>query len=128
MSVCDGIVNLTRDGNFYYSYEEDAVIMFYLFRYKIIDDEVGFSVKNLNRVINTFRKNNISYYIDDTYQKFDNNKYYEILDKSKLYYELSLDIDDIVNYLNNNIERKYIRRIINKIKEVIDEGKVDCNK
>ena len=122
MSVCNSIVILTKDGKFYYSYEEDAVIMFYLFRYKIIDDKVGFSVKNLNRVINAFRKNNISYYVDDTYQEFDNNKYYEILDKSKLYYELSLDIDDIVNYLNNNIERKYIRRVINKIKEVIDEG------
>lgn len=122
MSVCNGVVNLTRDGKFYYSYEEDAVIMFYLFGYKIIDGEVGFPVKSLNRVINTFKKNNISYYVDDIYQEFDNNKYYEILDKSKLYYELSLDIDNIVNYLNSNIERKYIRMIINKIKEVINEG------
>jgi hypothetical protein len=122
VSVCNGIVNLTRDGKFYYSYEEDAVIMFYLFRYKIIYDRVVFSVKNLNRIINVLKKKNINYCLDDVYQEFDNNRYYEILDKSKLYYELSLDIDNIVNYLNNNIERKYIRRIINKIKVVIDEG------
>ena len=69
------------------------------------------------------KKLEINYYIDDAnFHKFDDNKYQEIYEKSKSYYELSLEVDNIYNYLINNIERKYIKRLITKIWEVIDEG------
>ena len=114
---------MIKVGNFYHIYDEDAIIMFYLFKYKISDNKVGFPVRSLDKVINKLTKNSINYYIDESNSKcFDNNNYLELLDKSKLYYELNLEIDDIYTYLISNIERKYIKRIISKIKDVIDEG------
>lgn len=114
---------MIKVGNFYHVYDEDAIIMFYLFKYKINDNKVGFPVKILDRVINKLIKNGINFYVDESNSRcFDNNSYLELLDKSKLYYELNLEVEDIYNYLINNIERKYIKRIISKIKDVIDEG------
>ena len=114
---------MIRVGNFYHIYDEDAIIMFYLFKYKINDNKGGFPIRSLEKVINKLIKNNINYYVDENnFKYFDNNGYLELLDKSKLYYELNLEIEDIYNYLISNIERKYIKRIISKIKDVIDEG------
>lgn len=118
----DSIV-MIKVGTFYHIYDKDMIIINYLFKYKIINDKVGFSISNLNKVINKLKKLEINYYIDDTiFYKFDNNKYQEIYEKSKTYYELSLEIENIYNYLMNNIERKYMKRLIPKIWEVIDEG------
>lgn len=114
---------MIKVGNFYHIYDEDAIIMFYLFKYKISDNKVWFPVRSLDKAINKLTKNSINYYIEESNSKyFQNNSYLELLDKSKLYYERSLEIDDIYNYLISNIERKYIKRIISKIKDVIDEG------
>lgn len=84
---------------------------------------MGFPVSSLDKVKRRLKKENINYYIDDNnHMEFNDNKYSEVLDKSNCILELKKDIEDIYNYLNSNIERKYIKRIINKIKEVIDEG------
>ena len=118
----DSIV-MIKVGTFYHIYDKDMIIINYLFKYKIIDDRVGFPVSALNKVINKLKKLEINYYIDDTnFYEFDDNKYQEIYENSKTYYELSLEVDNIYNYLMNNIERKYIKRLITKIWEVIDEG------
>lgn len=118
----DSIV-MIKVGTFYHIYDKDMIIINYLFKYKIIDDRVGFPVSALTKVINKLKKLEINYYIDDTnFYEFDDNKYQEIYENSKTYYELSLEVDNIYNYLMNNIERKYIKRLITKIWEVIDEG------
>lgn len=118
----DSVV-MIKVGNFYHIYDKDIIIINYLFKYKIIDDRVGFPVSALTKVINKLKKLEVDYYIDDTnFHKFDDNKYQEIYEKSKSYYELSLEVDNIYNYLMNNIERKYIKRLITKIWDVIDEG------
>ena len=45
------------------------------------------------------KKLEINYYIDDTnFHKFGDNKYQEIYEKSKSYYEISLEVDNIYNY------------------------------
>lgn len=116
---------MIKVGNFYHIYDEDAIIMFYLFKYVVGDknNRVGFPVKNLTKVVNTLKAKEISYYIDDNnLYEFNNDNYYQILDRSKIYYSLVKDVDDIYKYLMDNIERKYIKRIINKIKDIIDEG------
>lgn len=115
---------MIKVGNFYHSYDDDGIILNYLFNYKIKDNSiVGFPVSSLDKIKRRLEKENINYYIDDNnYMEFKDNKYSEVLDKSNCILELKKDIEDIYNYLNSNIERKYIKRIINKIKEVIDEG------
>lgn len=118
----DSIV-MIKVGTFYHIYDKDMIIINYLFKYKIIDNRVGFPVSALTKVTNKLKKLEINYYIDDTnFYEFDDNKYQEIYENSKTYYELSLEVDNIYNYLMNNIERKYIKRLITKIWEVIDEG------
>lgn len=118
----DSVV-MIKVGNFYHIYDKDIVIINYLLKYKIIDNKIGFPVSSLNKVIGKLKKEKINYYIDDAnFYKFDDNKYQESYETSKSYYELSLEIDNIYNYLMNNIERKYIKRLITKIWEVIDEG------
>ena len=115
---------MIKVGNFYHSYDDDGIILNYLFNYKIKDNSiVGFPVSSLDKIKRRLEKENINYYIyDNNYMEFKDNKYSEVLDKSNCILELKKDIEDIYNYLNSNIERKYIKRIINKIKEVIDEG------
>ena len=93
----DSIV-MIKVGTFYHIYDKDMIIINYLFKYKIINDKVEFPISNLNKVINKLKKLEINYYIDDTiFYKFDNNKYQEIYEKSKTYYELSLEIENIYN-------------------------------
>ena len=77
---------------------------------------------NLIKVVNKLKSLQINYYISEELMEFENNNYFQMLEKSKTYHLLMRDVDDIYNYLVSNIERKYIKRIINKIKEVIDEG------
>lgn len=119
------VIVMIKVGNFYHLYDEDALIMFYLFKYVIGENNnrVGFPVKNLSKVVNNLKSKEISYYVDDNnFCYFDNENYYQILEKSKIYYDLVKDVDNIYKYLIDNIERKYIKRIITRIKEVIDEG------
>ena len=93
----DSIV-MIKVGTFYHIYDKDMIIINYLFKYNIINDKVEFPISNLNKVINKLKKLEINYYIDDTiFYKFDNNKYQEIYEKSKTYYELSLEIENIYN-------------------------------
>lgn len=109
-------------GNFYQTFDDDAVIMNYLFGYKIKDNRVGFPISSFNKIINKLDKSNINYFIDDIEKRFDNNNYSSLLEKSNDILELKIDFDNIYSYLYSNIERKYIRRVVNKIKDVIDEG------
>lgn len=115
---------MIKVGNFYHSYDDDGIILNYLFNYKIKDnDVVGFPISSLDKVRRRLEKEHINYYIDDkNYREFNDNKYREVLDKSNNILELNKDIEDINNYLNSNIERKYIKKVINRIKGVIDEG------
>lgn len=115
---------MIKVGNFYHSYDDDGIILNYLFNYKIKDNDiVGFPISSLDKVKRRLEKEHINYYIDDKkYREFNDNKYREVLDKSNNILELKKDIEDINNYLNSNIERKYIKKVINRIKGVIDEG------
>ena len=116
-------VVLIKVGNFYHIYDKDAMILNYLLKYKMVDNRVGFPVKSLDKVIKNLQKNKINYYIsEDDFQEFADNDYQQILEKSILYYELSLETLEIYNFLNSNIESKFIKKTISKIKEIIDEG------
>ena len=109
-------------GNFYQTFDDDSIILNYLFDYQIKDKRIGFPVQTISKVVNKLNDSNINYFVDNKYYSFDDNQYLQILDKSKEIYLLKENIKDINNYLTNNIERKYIKRIIDKINEVIDNG------
>lgn len=114
---------MVKVGNFYHTYEEDSVILHYLFHYKRKDELVGFPVNTLKKVLRILDKNYIGYYIEgQEKQNYNNNQYQDVLEKASLYLELEEDVEEIYQYLMDNIERKYIKRVITKIKDIIDEG------
>ena len=114
---------LIKVGNFYRTYDEDGVILHYLFQYKLLDNQVGFPVGTLKKVLTKLENKKISYYVNEEIcNSYENNTYIEVLEKAEFYLELKKDVDDIYQYLTSNIERKYIKKVIHKIKEVIDEG------
>ena len=116
-------VILIKSGSFYVTFLEDAIILNYLLKYKVVENRVGFPIKSLDKVIKNLQKNKINYYISENdFQEFADNNYQQTLEKSILYYELSLETLEIYNFLNSNIERKFIKKTISKIKEIIDEG------
>lgn len=113
---------MIKVGNFYHTYD-DSVILHYLFQYKIKNNMLGFPIGALKKVVAKLDREKISYYIHDyKCNDFENNTYLDILKKAELYLKLRGDVEDIYQYLMSNIERKYIKKVIDKIKVIIDEG------
>ena len=86
-------VKLYKNGGFYTSYGNDAIIISYVCNYKIINNKIGFPINSINKVINILIDNKINYIIynkDKVIDKYNNkiNRYNNILNigKSKLYY------------------------------------------
>lgn len=109
-------------GHFYQTFDEDAIILNYLFDYKIIGKRVGFPTLSFSNVIEKLQQFRINYYSFEQSQLFDDNQYRLALEKGREILELKEKVENIFKYLNDNIERKYIRRVIDKIEEVIDDG------
>ena len=54
-------LRMRKSGLFYETFDEDAVIMHYLFNYKIIDERVAFPTNSLDKVINALNEQEIDY-------------------------------------------------------------------
>ncbi len=114
-----GIV-FRKNGDFYRCYGDDALIMSYLFGYKIVNDCVSFSKKTIDRVIARLDNYMIDYYFRDymdiiSNRVFDNNRYSDYLEKGRDRYDkvcLIKEISDILidfNYKDIMIVRDMIR-------------------
>lgn len=117
---------LIKSGNFYISFDEDALIMSCLFSYKLSNNKVGFPVNSIEKVENELIKKGINYIrcnntTNDIIQKdFQNNNYANYLNifKKEEFDEtlnkLLLDrIDDILK--NNKESYEQIRRFIDEL-------------
>ena len=81
-------VDFKKNGKFYEVKYEDAYILWYLLRYKIYNNKVGFPESSLFKVLEVLKENQVGYrlslddnlgYIKSTTE----NKYEEILEKAK---------------------------------------------
>ena len=120
------MIVFVKYGNFYRCFNNDAVIINYLFNYKLSEkNSTGFPIKSIDKVISILRNNNIScIVINDINNVINyiciNNKYNSFLDLSKKNYTLNealfsinkeakeLLIENINNY---NIIINFIRNI-----------------
>lgn len=109
-------------GHFYQTFDEDGIILNYLFDYKIIGKRVGFPVLSFSNVVEKLKQYKINYFSLEQSQLFADNQYQLVLEKGREILELKEKVENISKYLNDNIERKYIRRVIDRIEEVIDDG------
>lgn len=113
---------LIKVGHFYQTFDDDGIILNYLFDYKIIGKRVGFPVSAFSKVMQKLEQERVSYCSEEKSQLFDDNHYQLVLEQGREILELKEKVEKISMYLNDNIERKYIRRIIDKIEEVINDG------
>ena len=129
------VVVLVKIGKFYNVYLKDAYIISYLFGYKLRDMEkdvksAGFPEVSLKRVIATLENKKIDYMIldrrnnYDADEKFENgnlNKYNEIYNKAKKHFNILARIENISNYLHNNINKKETINILKRMEQIIYE-------
>lgn len=106
-----------------------------MFNYKIKYVEknvptVGFPINALNKVMSKLENNKINYlFLDkrnnyDVDYKFDNenlNKYSEIYEEARKYVNLKKRIENIVEFLYDEIKNNNIKEKIKKIEEIINE-------
>lgn len=115
----DAVV-LLKSGNFYITYNNDALILNYLLHYKKINDKVGFPLRALPAVEKKLNEKNINYIIADEKENIKpNNNYYMYLQKANN----NLIIDNMCASLLSKIKNKVAENFdnYNRIKEYIDE-------
>ncbi len=119
------ILVIVKSGIFYYSYNDDAILLWYLFEYKIKDNELGFSSNSYSKVISNLKFKHISFIVydldcnvldeysnkDDFYSSYskaasikhlEKEKINDLINKINLLLEISNDnYDKINNYLDS---------------------------
>lgn len=123
---------LIKIGNFYHVYGRDSYILSYLFNYKIdmIKHECGFPVVSLNKVLAKLEEEKINYlvidkrnnYSVDMQQTFkDLNKYENVYNKSRVFVNSKLRIDNIYEKLIENVNKKNFQKTLGEIERIINE-------
>ncbi len=102
---------LIKEGIFYKSFNDDAIIIWYIFGYKLIDNHIGFSSSVYNKVIDKLKEIEINFLvIDKDSILLINNKDEEVYN---LYLKLSI----------KKIKKKQKEEeLINKIKSISDDN------
>ena len=102
-------VVLIKFGNFYRCSDDDALILFYLFNYKLSDKyQTGFPLKNLDKVLYRLKDLNISCVVINTigeviYYDIIDNSYSTYLDKSKGHYNYIWGVNVIMEIVKKSL-------------------------
>ncbi|MBE6147029.1 MAG: hypothetical protein E7168_01695 [Firmicutes bacterium] len=117
-------VILRKIGNFYNVFDEDALILEYLFQYKVINGKVGFPLNAFNKVVNTLTMNHISYRILDDEENSKifkrNNQYMKFLEKAHLSHQLENQKMNIMDKLSS-LTVEQLQEVLEKIEKIIYE-------
>lgn len=96
---------ILKEGSFYKVYNEDAIIIWFLFNYKWNNNSIGFSNIAKNKVIDKLKELELNYIIDDNIHN-GNNEIYDLYNKiSKLKYDKYSKIDEIVNNVRDILNK-----------------------
>ena len=116
-------VVLIKSGFFYRTYDNDTIILSYLCCYKVINNVLGFPIRSLSKVLKDLKGEEVNFVVDnDVHFSFENDdNYLTLLNQSLEVYKLRVRVDKIYDYLNGNIERKFIKKVIDEIEEIINE-------
>ncbi len=87
-----------KNGNFYRSFDEDAVMMSYLFDYKLTNASIGFPLSGLSKVSKTLREKGINFIVKDKFQvvtseEFVVNNYSTYMDESMKMFKMRKNIE-----------------------------------
>lgn len=118
---------LNSNGLFYETYNEDAMIINFLFGYKINKKKASFPISSKNKVINILENKKINYKINDnndsSYEKdFKNlNCYQKTLDKA---YKISFrekKLNNIIKKLRK-LDSEKLEELINIVGKYVNEN------
>lgn len=115
----EGCITLKKLGGFYNTYDDDAYILFYFFRYHIKNNKSGFPLSAYNKVINCLEENYINYQVEGILEKRDfkkKNKYHFIVQKGKKLYEREQKKYQIYDQISKLKEEE-----IDKLLELIED-------
>ena len=98
-------LRIRKSGLFYETFDEDALIMHYLFNYKLIDERVSFPTNSLAKILNTLNEQEIDYLVIGGPERIKNefgesNSYLKILQKA----ENKREAEDRLNELLPKLE------------------------
>lgn len=113
---------LRKSGGFYVVFGDDSIILYYLFKYKIVGDKVGFPIKSIDKVLNKLNECKINYKIINTDINVNfrlKNNYNKYLDLGKKKHSLDYRINSIIDKLEL-LDEKDIDKIIRFIEGVYE--------
>ena len=98
-------LRIRKSGLFYETFDEDALIMHYLFNYKLIDERGSFPTNSLAKILNTLNEQEIDYLVIGGPERIKNefgesNSYLKILQKA----ENKREAEDRLNELLPKLE------------------------
>ena len=113
-----------REGNlFCYAFDDDAIILNYLFGYKLKNQQVGFPKNSLEKISSILEDKSINYKIigeTETEKSFEKNEYENILQEAQTKIETNKMMGEI-NELLANCDKEKLQKIIKVIKKEIKE-------
>lgn len=115
---------LRKVGGFYQSFDEDALIISYLFGYKVINSRCGFPINAINKVLEKLEEKTINYTLKQEEEQTKDfkrkNNYIKYLEKSKAKENVSSRIRSIISKLEN-LDKKKLEDILVSIEGLMDE-------
>ena len=115
---------IRKSGGFYQVFDNDALIISYLFNYKIINFKCGFPLVAINKVINTLEEKKINFIIKDEEEVVKNfrnkNTYSKYLEKARVKDNINNRIKSILDKIND-LDVKKLNEVLSVIEETLYE-------
>ena len=115
---------IRKSGGFYQVFDNDALIISYLFDYKIINYKCGFPLVAINKVINTLEEKKINFIIKDEEEVVKNfrnkNTYSKYLEKARVKDNINNRIKSILDKIND-LDVKKLNEVLSVIEETLYE-------
>lgn len=99
---------LIKEGVFYKTFNEDAIILWHIMNYRLTNDSLSFSLNVSNKVFDELLKKEISYIImgDDILKVLGNDEVYDLYNKlASYYYDEYKKKEKLINLLNNLLDK-----------------------
>ena len=115
---------IRKSGGFYQVFDNDALIISYLFDYKIINHKCGFPLVAINKVINTLEEKKINFIIKGEEEKLKNfknkNTYLKYLEKARVKDNINNRIKSILDKIND-LDVKKMNEVLSVIEKTLYE-------
>lgn len=112
-------------GKFYKSFDEDAIIINYLFGYQLINNKVGFPMEVLFKVKGKLKNNKVGYVIlngnDVISETVEKNNYHKLLQDGYNEYNKQIKIEEILNLIKLELTKDI--NLYDKLKELLEQRK-----